>query len=255
MLRAFVSEDLADWSTWLHILEFTYNNSTHGSTGTSPNFLVYGFQPKTPLDFLLPNSAKDGDSPSYSLSPESSNFLSTFAMHRDSARRAIAKAQDEQAQQYNKGRRLVPEFKKGDKVLVNPHSLDWVDAKGAGGKLKQRWIGPFEVTQQINPNIFCLRMSDKYPGLPVFNIQHLKKYEDSPAEWGERTTMPESQRLRKESEEYEVEAIVGHRRKGKAIQYLVRWAGYGPQFDTWEPHRGLRNASIVLNKYRKLHNL
>ena len=255
MLRAFVSEDLADWSTWLHILEFTYNNSTHGSTGTSPNFLVYGFQPKTPLDFLLPNSAKDGDSPSYSLSPESSNFLSTFAMHRDSARRAIAKAQDEQAQQYNKGRRPVLEFKKGDKVLVNPHSLDWVDAKGAGGKLKQRWIGPFEVMQQINLNVFRLRMSDKYPGLPVFNIQHLKKYEDSPAEWGERTTMPESRRLRKESEEYEVEAIVGHRRKGKAIQYLVRWAGYGPQFDTWEPHRGLRNASIVLNEYRKLHNL
>ena len=255
MLRAYVSEDLADWSTWLHVLEFAYNNATHSSTGTSPNFLVYGFQPKTPLDFLLPNNAKEEDNRSYTLSPESRNFLATLAMHRDSARRAIAKAQDEQAQQYNKGRRPVPDFKKGDKVLVNPHSLDWVDAKGAGSKLKQRWIGPFEVTQRINANVFRLRMSDKYPGLPVFNIQHLRKYEDSAAEWGERTTMPESRRLRRESEEYEVEAIVGHRRKGKTVQYLVRWAGYGPQFDTWEPHRGLRNASIVLNEYRKLHNL
>jgi len=53
-------------------------------------------------------------------------------------------------------------------------------------------------------------MSNKYPGLPVFNIQHMKKYDDSPAEWGERTIMPESQRTQKESEEYEVEEIIGH---------------------------------------------
>ena len=255
MLRAYISEDLSDWSTWLHILEFAYNNSTHSSTGTSPNFLVYGFQPKTPLDFLLPSKTREGNHPSYSLSPESTSFLETLAMHRDSTRRAIARAQDEQTRQFNRGRRPVPEFKQGDRVLVNPHSLDWVDAKGTGNKLKQRWIGPFEITQRINPNVFRLRMSDKYPGLPVFNIQHLKKYEESPPEWGERTVMPESRRLRKESEEFEVEAIVGHRRKGKTLQYLVRWEGYGPQFDTWEPHKGLRNAPIVLNEYRRLHNL
>ena len=57
MLRAYISDNLSDWSAWLHILEFAYNNSTHSSTGTSPNFLVYGFHLKTPLDFLLPNDA------------------------------------------------------------------------------------------------------------------------------------------------------------------------------------------------------
>ena len=138
-----------------------------------------------------PKGAREGDNPLYSLSPKSSSFLSALTMHRESVCRAIVKAQDEQAQQYNKGRRPVAEFKKGDKVLVNPHSLDWVDTKGSGNKLKQLWIGPFEVTQRINPNVFCLRMSHKYPGLPVFNIQHLKKYESSTAEWGEWTVMPE----------------------------------------------------------------
>lgn len=255
MLRAYVSEDLSDWSTWLHILEFAYNNSTHSSTGTSPNFLVYGFQPRTPIDFLIPSSARERSDISYSLSPESENFLQTLTMHRDSARRAIAKAQDEQTQQFNKGQRPVPDFKKGDKVLLNPHSLDWIDVKGPGKKLKQRWMGPSEITQRINPNVFRLRMSDKYPGLPVFNIQHLRKYDESPVEWGERTILPESRRPQKESEEYEVEAIVGHRRKGKTLQYLVRWLGYGPQFDTWEPSKGLRNASIVLNEYRRQHGL
>jgi len=115
--------------------------------------------------------------------------------------------------------------------------------------------GPFKITQKINPNVFCLCMGDKYPGHPVFNIQHLKKYEESPEEWGECTSMPESWWLPKESEEYEVEAIVGQRCKGKVLQYLMRWLGDSPQFNTWEPQKGLKNASIVLNEYRRWHNL
>ena len=255
MLRAYVSEDLKDWSAWLHILEFAYNNAIHSSTGASPNFLAYGFQPKTPLDFLLPKETAESKGHTYSLNPAARSFLSAIAMHRDSARRAIAKAQDEQSLQFNKGRRPVPDFKQGDRVLVNPHSLDWVDSKGAGAKLKQRWIGPFEILQKINPKVFRLRMSDNYPGFPVFNMDHLRKYEESPSDMGERATMPESRRTRVESPEYEVESIVGHRRAGKSLQYLIRWLEYGPQFDTWEPARGLRNAATLVRKYRESHNL
>ena len=67
--------------------------------------------------------------------------------------------------------------------------------------------------------------------------------------------MPESRRARVESPEYEVESIVGHRRSGKHLQYLVRWLGYGPQYDTWEPARGLRNAATLVRKYHESHNL
>ena len=173
MLRAYISEDLADWSTWLHVLEFAYNNSTHSSTGASPNFLAYGFQPKTPLDFLLPKETAESAGHTDSLNSAARNFLMSIVMHWDSTCRAIAKAQDEQLLQFNKGRRPVLDFKQGDRVLVNPHTLDWVDSKGAGMKFKQHWIGPFEVLQRINLKVFRLRMSDNYPGLPVFNIEHL----------------------------------------------------------------------------------
>ena len=189
------------------------------------------------------------------MSPEAVTFLESLAMHRDSARRAIATAQDKQAVQYNKNRRDVPEFVKGSKVLVNPHSLEWVDAKGVGAKLKQRWIGPFEVVQKINPNVYRLHMSDQYPGLPVFNIEHLKSYTPSDKGWGERTVMRESRRQKPASKEYTVEAIIGHHKKKRGMEWLIRWEGYGPQFDTWEPTSCLRNAPIVLNEYKRANGL
>ena len=252
MLRAYINEDLSDWALWLHILEFAYNTSIHSSIGTTPSLLLYGFHPRTPLDFLKPGEA---DVPNYSLSPEAVSFLETLAMHRDSARHAIATAQDKQAVQYNKNRHNVPEFRKGAKVLVNPHSLEWVDAKGAGTKLKQRWIGPFEVVQKINPNVYRLRMSDRYPGLPIFNIEHLKRYTPSDEKWGDRTVMQESGRQKPASEEYSVEAIMGHRWKRRGMEWLVQWEGYGPQFDTWEPTSFLRNAPIVLSEYKRANGL
>jgi hypothetical protein len=57
LLRAYVAEDKNEWARWLRILEFSYNSNIHASTGLAPFFLLYGFDPKAPIDYLLP---KDG---------------------------------------------------------------------------------------------------------------------------------------------------------------------------------------------------
>lgn len=139
---------------------------------------------------------------------------------------------------------------------MNPHSLEWIESRGKGAKLTPRWIGPFEILQKINPNVYRLRMGDNYPGSPVINIQHLKKYIEDDTQ-NERTILPNSFTRRLESEEFEVEKIVGHQRVGKraALKYLIRWANYGPQFDTWGTAADLKNSPILLKEYRAKHNL
>lgn len=251
MLRAYVSKDKSDWAEWLKILEFACNSSVHGSIGTTPFSLLYGFDPKTPLDFLLPGEV--GYTPAYGMSKESSEYLERLRIHRENARLSIARAQDEQSKHHNKGRKDVPEFKIGSKVLINPHSLEWLESKGEGSKLVQRWIGPFEVIQRINPRTYRVRLEDKYPGFPVFNLDHLKPYKESSPELGPRTTMPDTREHKLESEEYEVEKVVGDRydKRRRTKMYLVRWKNYGPQFDTWQTHKDLRNAPEMLREYAK----
>jgi hypothetical protein len=256
MLRAYCAEDKNSWASWIHLLEFAYNSNPHSSTLVSPNFLLYGFTPLAPSDFL--RGARHEEGKSYATGIEgTAEFLETLQMHRESARLAIAKAQHHQAMGYNKGRRPIPELRKGARILINPHTLEWTESKGPGAKLGQRWIGPFEVIQRINLGVYRLRMSNRYPGLPIFNVEHFKKYVESPEVLGERTKLPETRFKKEEKTEFVVEKIIAHRfdRRGKTIKYLVRWEGYGPQFDTWEPRSNLTNAPMILSKYRKDHNL
>ena len=43
---------------------------------------------------------------------------------------------------------------------------------------------------------------------------------------------------------FEVEKIVGKRGKGRNVEYKVRWKGYGPNDDTWEPPQNLTNPEV-----------
>lgn len=191
---------------------------------------------------------------SYSLLEEANTFLSQLRIHWENARLAISRVQETQAKYYNKGQKKAPEFEPGSLVLVNPHSLEWKESKGKGSKLIQQWISPFKVLEKINPKVYQLHMSNKYPRFPVFNIDHLKAYHESTEIWKDCTMLPET-REQEHQEEYKVESIVGHRRRGGKPEFLVRWKGYGPQFDTWAMTADLKNAPKILRTYKKVNQL
>ncbi|OWZ65053.1 hypothetical protein AYX14_04161 [Cryptococcus neoformans] len=50
-------------------------------------------------------------------------------------------------------------------------------------------------------------------------------------------------------DEYEVEKVIKHRGKGKNIEFLVRWKGYGPEYDTWEPTENVASAEEAVAAY------
>ncbi|GJP52473.1 hypothetical protein CLOM_g11582, partial [Closterium sp. NIES-68] len=48
LLRAACKDEISKWDLHLPVLEFAYNNTTHGATGQTPFFLCYGRHPLTP---------------------------------------------------------------------------------------------------------------------------------------------------------------------------------------------------------------
>ena len=69
--------------------------------------------------------------------------------------------------------------------------------------------------EKINPVVYRLRLPDKYPMHPVFNLEHLRLYRPSDPEMVDRATLPDTRDYLNASEEY---AILGHatrpRKKG-----------------------------------------
>ena len=55
-------------------------------------------------------------------------------------------------------------------------------------------------------------------------------------------------------EEYEVEAILNHRRKQNGYEYLLKWRGYGAEENSWEKEIDM-NCDNLLAEYKVLHDL
>jgi len=93
---------------------------------------------------------------------------------------------------------------------------------------------------------------------PVFNLGHLRLYKQSSELFGKRTKLPKTRDL-VASEEYEVEAILGHKttykNNGNRRMYLVRWLGFEPTEDSWMSEHDLHNAPSLKREYLKMHIL
>jgi hypothetical protein len=182
MLRAYVAKDQVTWLLWLPLIEHSYNSTVHGSTRYAPFQLLFGFTPKGPLDLanpwakrmlLLRENREDVD-----------RFVRDLETHRRMAQDAIAQAQAKQVDTHNRGCRALL-FEEGNLILINPHSLEWLESKGAGVKLRQHWIGPFEVLSWVSQNAYRLHLPKAFPGSNVINLEHMRPYVSSPTRFGD----------------------------------------------------------------------
>merc|ERR1740133_486484 len=59
-----------------------------------------------------------------------------------------------------------------------------------------------------------------------------------------------TQRKRRlEKDEYQVERIVGVRSNGGELQYLIKWKGWQPKFNTWEPLHHLKSLQSEIDAF------
>ncbi|QRW23686.1 Retrotransposable element Tf2 protein [Rhizoctonia solani] len=210
-LRSYVAADHLDWASWLPLAEYAYNNAKHSATGKTPFELVYGRNP-----VMNPSNVPANV-------PEADNVADTLAQEWKEAESALRMTKERMAG--IKG--VTPEYSIGEKV--------WLDAKNVeirsnSNKLDPRRLGPFKITKK-SPAMRLLSKVHKSPSQPL-------------------PECPPPETIEGE-EEYEVEQIIDSKRQRGKWFYLIKWKGYGPEDNLWEPEELLEHSQKEIKRFNQ----
>lgn len=166
ILRSYVNQHQNTWDNHLKWAVFVYNTSFHESIRMSPYQVMYGVQPRTPL-----------------------NLRPSGTVSQAEARRAIREAvvfSNKQAQETQKRfydrTRKVPNFKIGQSVLVKSHKISAEEAR----KFAYKWTSPAIIlnlpTSSDNDEPRYVQLLNFYPKAHVHtaSIQDIKAYHTRP---------------------------------------------------------------------------
>jgi len=227
MIRAYVSPYHDDWDEHLVSFEFAYNDSLHPSTGYTPFYLNHGRHPLTPLTLFC--KLDEDNSP-----PSVKAYAAQLRADVQNARAAMTAAQARQAKYANQHRRDCV-FEVGDKVWLSASHLRLPAAANVRRKLQPRFYGPYRISEVISRVAYRLDLPQNFKIHPVIHISHLKAYADGSKAFPDRPAYqsPPPPEVLNDEEYFPIDAIRNHRGSGQRLQYLVHWAGYGEDENTW----------------------
>ena len=113
-------------------------------------------------------------------------------------------------------------------------------------------ISPFPVLKQVSHQALEVDMPAHIHTHRVINGEYLSKVRHplrTPATL-EPDTDPDTG-----DAVYEVESILTHRKRGRHLQYLIKWAGFPDHDATWEPEDNLVGSHDLLSLYKHEHQL
>jgi hypothetical protein len=239
LLRAYIGPNLDDWDTLLPQAQFAINNSYNESTQTTPFYLNYGRHPYVPG-----TTRKHVEQ--HLRCPDVQRWSATLWEAVQRARHCLQVARERQKRHYDAKHRDVV-FQVGESVLLSTRNLNF---KGANcRKLLPRFIGPFVINKRVGAVAYKLDLPPRMGIHNVFHVSLLKQYKGS----GPAPPPPTIQE--DGTVEYEVEKLLAHRGGNHhEHEYHVRWKGYSPEYDTWEPESHLQpNAAEAINDYWAAH--
>jgi hypothetical protein len=148
-------------------------------------------------------------------------------------------------------RRPKEKFMPGDSVWLEATNIH---SNRPSAKLDNKRYGPFEILEAVRERSFRLKLPETWAIHNIFHFTLLNQH-STPEFDSQKHPLPPPPDIINDKEEYEVEEIRGHRKRGRGTQYLVHWKGYNDVEDSWLPRSALENSEDMLYKYRKDNNL
>ena len=235
MLRHYVSPDQQDWDLFLSLAEFCMNNCYKSSIQCTPFQLVYGKNPKTPASAHLSRIKEQN--------PTATLRAKDMHEHLEKAKACMLAAQDRN-KAYADRKTKPQSFEVGQRVLLSTKNLH-IKQHNLTKKLLSRFVGPFKILNKVGSQAYELELPPTMKMHDVFHVSLLRLYHEDGSHQPPPVTI-----LMDGEQEHEVEQVLDHRQEDRRSKsYLVRWTGYGPEHDTWEPEAALQNCQKTVQAY------
>ena len=241
------STDGTLWPTFLPALQAAFNNTDSVATGRSPNEIVYGFKTSEIPALILPTPNK----PDLNVATERS-------IHRSEATDAVVFAAAKAKSWYDK-RHTPLVLLEGSHAFLRLHRGYHLPGHPSR-KLSQQYCGPFLVEKRVGKLAYKLKIPSHWRIHPVVSIAQLEPAPNGTDPYQRPTPdHPDSIFVEGDTAEWEsseIEKLVDRRvrryGKGPLIkEYLVRWKGYGPEWDEWYGEDLLDNAMELVQAYEE----
>lgn len=131
---------------------------------------------------------------------------------------------------------------------------------GVTKKLIQQYVGPFQVKERVGHLAYRLEIPNDWRIHTVFLVTQL---EPAPKPSNNPFRRPRPHHLpavffdgdTDSFKSFVIDRLLNKRTikrgKGLTIEYLVRWTGYGPEWDRWYNVKNLDNAAELVREYKE----
>jgi len=236
-LRMYVNHKQNNWSEWLAMAKFAFNNKVHTATKMSPFKVNYGREPRMGFDIRKKGKNEKAE-----------EFARKMKERHEEARVALVKTQEEMKRQADRNRKEAEEYRVGDKVLISTKDFSMELMKRATKKLTEKFIGPYVVKKIVSENAVELELPVSLRIHLVVNVRRIVKYREQIE--GQKKIPPPPVKVAGEKE-YEVEEILDRQERRGKTKYLVKWKEYTAEENTWEGLENLKNAREKIEEFEK----
>jgi hypothetical protein len=115
-------------------------------------------------------------------------------------------------------------------------------------KIFPRWDGPYKViATHPKSSSYTINLPAGRGDFPTYYSAELKLHNANDATLfpGREHSRPGPLLTPNGLEEHEIDHIIDSRTRGRGYQYLVRWKGYGPEYDEWLPRWLLEDCEVL----------